>query len=406
MTVLLIEPFGGIAGDMLLAALLDLQDPRFKLQDLEELAEVLLPGRVRLELESTRRRGLRGLHLTVHGEGERPPTRHLSDLVSLLEAVTLSERVRAESVAVLTRLAEAEAHVHGIPVDQVHFHEVGAIDTLIDVVGASLALERLEVESVFSSPPLVGGGTVTCAHGVLPVPAPAVSELLRGREVRRPAPEEADGERTTPTGAALLCQWTDRFELPMRFTNESTGVGAGTRDSERGVANLLRVELGSTSVSGEPQRREAWCMEVNLDDMSPEEVGHALQQVREAGALEAWSVAAQMKKDRPAAVLCALARAEQRVALEASVFRWTSSLGVRWTRLERSECEREQRRVDVAGSSVRVTLRHRPEYLAGEPFGEADLFPEHDDLVQAAQAAGLTLREARARAIEALLQAL
>jgi uncharacterized protein (TIGR00299 family) protein len=409
MTVLLIEPFGGIAGDMFLAALLDLRDERFGLGDLEHLAQALLPGQVRLELQDTRRRGLRGLHLRVQAEGTSPPSRHLSDLLALLEGVQLSERVRGESVAVLTRLARAEAQVHGIDLEQVHFHEVGAVDTLIDVVGASLALERLDVERVFSSAPLLGAGSVTCAHGELPVPAPAVAELLRGREARRPASSAADGERTTPTGAALLCQWTDRFELPERFWNQRTGVGAGTRDSEQGIANLLRVELGSLSAPGsstEPERREAWCMEVNLDDLSPEEVGHALGQIREAGALEAWSVAAHMKKDRPGAVLCALARSEQRSALEAAVFRWTSSLGVRWTRLERTECGREQRRVEVAGSSVRVTLRQRPQALEGAPFGESDLFPEHDDLVQAAESAGLTLREVRARAIEALMQSL
>ena len=409
MRALLIEPFGGIAGDMLLAALLDLEDERFGLGDLDQLAQALLPGQVSFEVEPTRRRGLRGLHLRVHAEGANPPSRHLSDLIALLDGVQISERVRGESIEVLTRLAQAEAGVHGIDLEQVHFHEVGAVDTLIDVVGANLALERLGVERVFSSAPLVGAGSVICAHGELPVPAPAVAQLLRGREMRRPSPGTSDGERTTPTGAALLTHWTETFELPERFWNQATGVGAGSRDSEQGIANLLRVELGSLSAPGlatEPARREAWCMEVNIDDLSPEEVGHALGQIRAAGALEVWSVAAHMKKDRPGAVLCALARSEQRAALEAVVFQWTSSLGVRWTRLERTECGREQRRVDVAGSSVRVTLRHRPPVLEGAPFGESDLFPEHDDVVQAAEAAGLTLRETRARAIEALLQSL
>mgnify|MGYP002527010114 CR=1 FL=1 len=218
----------------------------------------------------------------------------------------------------------AGARGQGVGLEQVHLHEVGAVDAWIDVGGANLALERLGVERVFSSAPLVGAGSVVCAHGELPVPAPAVAGLLSGREMRRPSPAASDGERTTPTGAALLTHWTTDFELPERFWNQRTGVGAGTRDSEQGIANLLRVELGSLSAPGsatEPARREAWCMEVNIDDLSPEEVGHALGQIREAGALEVWSVAAHFKKHRPGAVLSALARPDrQSTRLNSSPF--------------------------------------------------------------------------------------
>ncbi len=411
MTALIVEPFGGMAGDMFLAALLDLQDQRFRLSHLQELAEALLPGQVCLECESVKRGGLRALHLDVQTRGETPPTRHLANLLTLLERAPLGELSVQRCTDVLTRLAAAEAQVHGIALEQVHFHEVGAVDTLIDVAGAALALERLGVQQVYSSAPFVGGGTVNCAHGELPVPPPAVSALLTGRPVLRPKSDQEDGERTTPTGAALLRAWTADFELPSGFQNQAWGVGAGTRDPKGGRANLLRVEIGRV-LSENPtlgaHRREAWCMQVNLDDLCAEEIGHALGKVREAGALEAWTSPVHMKKDRPGTLMSALARDEQREAIEAAVFQWTTSLGVRWTRLERTECERDQVRVQVGGTEVRVVRRMRPQQTIrrgileeGPGCGAADLFPEYDDLVAAAEATGWTLREVRSLAIQA-----
>jgi len=402
MTTLWIEPFGGVAGDMLLAALLDLDDPRFRLADLRALAQELVPGEAELGLEVVQRRSLRAQCLTVlTPESSNPPHRHLADLERILERSSLPERARRRASAALAALADAEGRVHGVDPNKVHFHEVGAVDTLIDVGGVALALERLDVERVYSDAPLLGSGTLHCAHGELPVPPPAVAELLRGR----PAIPGGGGERTTPTGAALLTTLTEEFGPPPRFAAQSLGYGAGVRDPETGPPNLLRVQLG-TEASQPRSRVEAWLLEVNLDDMSPEEVGHAVGALRAAGALEVWTTAAQMKKDRPGAVVSALTRESGRRALERVVFELTTTLGVRWTRLERSECERREISVEVEGHAVRVKIRTRVPGPDVAPAGERDVSPEHDDLVAAAQAAGLTLREARRLAIEAAMNAL
>ncbi len=401
MTTLLIEPTGGIAGDMLLAALLDLDDPRFTLDHLRELGEELVPGEARLEVRFVERASIRCRLLSVTtGESGTPPHRRLADLQELLERSTLSERARQRAGDVLLALARAEANVHGIEVEEVHFHEVGAVDTLIDVAGVASACERLGVERLLATPPLLGSGTVRCAHGELPVPAPAVCELLRGWATRH----GGDGERTTPTGAALLTALCEPVGGETPLVAEAIGYGAGARETVEGPPNLVRVQLASTARRGE--RAEAWLLEFNLDDMPPEEVGHAVGALRAAGALEVWTAPVQMKKDRPGTVVCALGREVQRAALEQVAFDWTTTLGVRWTRLERAECDRDQVTVEAHGHPVRVKLRKRPTHPDSPPFGERDLFPEHDDLAAVAEATGHSLRELRRTAIEAAMQAL
>lgn len=399
MTTLWIEPFGGLAGDMLLAALLDLDDERFGLADLRGLADRLVPGEATLETETVWRGSLRGRRLEVRTHESGTTThRGLAELVELLRAASLEERVLERATGALEAMAHAEARVHGCSVEEVHFHEVGAVDTLVDVAGAALALERLGVDEVRFGVPLVGSGIVRCAHGEMPVPAPAVAELLRGRPVQT----GGGCERTTPTGAAMLVAWDAQGPVPRTFTASSIGYGAGSRDPEEGPPNLLRVQLGEVvAVDGEGEssdaveRREAWMLEANLDDQPAEEIGHALARLRDAGALEVWSVPAQMKKDRPGVVVCALTRPEHRGDLERVLFDWTTTFGVRWTRLERRECEREFVTVEVEGARVRVKVRHRP----GSEPGERDLFPEHDDLERVASDTGSSLGELRRRAI-------
>ncbi len=389
MTTLLLEPFGGIAGDMLLAGLCDLGDPRFGLGQLQALAEELVPGEARLSLKKVERGGLRATHLMVETpETGHPQHRHLSDLLGLLERTGLGDQARARSVAALSCLAEAEARVHGSTVEQVHFHEVGAVDTLIDVAGAALGLECLGVQTLLSTAPLVGEGTVRCAHGTMPVPAPAVAELLSGRAQVR----GGGCERTTPTGAAILAAWTEELQPGTCHTGGAVGYGAGTADLAAGPPNLLRLQLGASGVS---TRTEAWQLEVNLDDMTPEEVGHAVGALRKAGALEVWSIPAQMKKDRPGVVVTALCRRDRREALEEAVFHWTTSLGLRWSLTERLEAPRTMVEVQVGGHPIRVKLR-------GEAPSPADRAPEHDDVARVAEALGLPLREVRRRAIEAV----
>ncbi len=390
LTTLLLEPFGGIAGDMLLAALIDLGDPRFGLDALRLLAEELVPGEARLTLTSVERGGIAASRLDVRTpETERAPSRHLSDLCGLLERSSLGANARERAISVLTLLAEAEARVHGTTPDRVHFHEVGAVDTLIDVAGASLALECLGVTRVVSTPPLVGEGTVRCAHGTMPVPAPAVAELLTGRAHTL----GGGSERTTPTGAAILAAWSEPLVAGTVMTCGARGYGAGSTEPEEPPPNLLRVQLAEDSAG---VRTEAWQLEVNLDDMSPEEVGHAIGALRAAGALEVWSTPVHMKKDRTGVVVSALCRADARDGLEEVVFALTTTFGVRWSRVERTECDRRSVEVEVEGHPVRVKVRQR-----GGETRERDLAPEHDDVARVADATGLTLREVRRRAIDA-----
>lgn len=409
MTDLWIEPFGGMAGDMFLAALLDLQDERFDLPLLQALAQDLFPGQVQLVPEEVWRGGLSGQHLQVRVSDESPPpTRCLKDLVKLIHGVELPDPVRARAVQVLQLLAEAEGRVHGCSPDEVHFHEVGAVDTLIDVLGAALAMERLGIERVLVSPPLVGSGTVRCAHGEMPVPVPAVAELLRGR----PTLVGGGMERTTPTGAAILVALCPEFGAPNSFQTEGIGYGAGTRDPEAQPPNLLRLQVGQVldQAHGGDQRRRTRVdlLEVNLDDMTGEDLGHLTGRLRDAGALEVWSTPVFMKKDRPGVVLSALSRPGRRAILEDVVFRWSTSLGVRWREVERSECARQVVRVELHGGSVRVKIRQRPGVQAGSelPREERDLFPEHDDVASLAETAQLTLREIRGQAIALALEQL
>lgn len=402
MTTLLIEPFGGMAGDMLLAALLDLDDPRFTLETLRELAGALVPGECRLAREPARRGAIAATLFTVEtAESAHPPHRHFADLEALVRAAPLSERERERTLAVLWCIAEAEGRVHAKPPEEIHFHEVGAVDTLVDVAGAVRALERLEVTRVLSTPPISGAGSVRCAHGELPVPAPAVVEILRERPFVLGG---GGGERTTPTGAALLATLADAFEAPGASRGRAVGYGAGRADFAEGPPNLVRVQL--LDVAGTSARRGAWLLEVNLDDMTGEELAHAAHALREAGALDVWSSPVQMKKDRPGCVLSVLAREERRAEIERAVFDWTTTLGVRWTEVVRTECERSTIEVALDGHAVRVKVRHRPPGLEGPPFGERDLAPEHEDVARLARESGKSLRELHRAAVRLALERL
>jgi uncharacterized protein (TIGR00299 family) protein len=415
MATLYIEPFGGMAGDMLLAALCDLGDPRFGLADLEALVRELVPGECVLSLERAWRGNLSGALLDVRtDESADPPHRHHADLVLLLgRAHSLSDAARARAGRVLWRIAEAEARVHGTTPDEIHFHEVGAVDTLVDVAGAALALERLGVTRVVAHAPLAGGGTVDCAHGRMPVPTPAVAELLRGRAMTI----GGEGERLTPTGAALLAELVPEFGTPGGFRAERVGYGAGHRDPETGPPNLVRVQLGElvdAEDAGGLALVPAWQLEVQLDDVTGEELGLALEALRDAGALDVWAVPVQMKKGRPGTLVCALCRDEDRERLAACVFATTPTLGLRFVRVERVECARGTLTVELDGAPVRVKVRERPALvdglrgglLGGNALDERDLSPEHDDLAALAAATGASLRALERRAIAAALDAL
>jgi uncharacterized protein (TIGR00299 family) protein len=402
MSTLYVEPFSGMAGDMFLAALLDLGDPRFRLEDLRAFARALVPGECSIELETVWRGNLSGQLLTLRTrESETTPHRRYADIELLVNGAPLSAEVRVRALSVFRRIAAAEARVHGTTPDAIHFHEVGAVDTLIDVCGAALALERLGIADVLCDVPVTGTGTVLCAHGEMPVPTPAVAELLRGRPL---AIRGGGGERLTPTGAALLAELTASFEPPGDFVSERIGYGAGARDPKVGPPNILRVQLGRASASHE--RAPVWQMEVNLDDMTGEELAHAAQVLRSAGALDVWTTPVLMKKGRPGVVLSALCRAAERRALEHALFEHTTTLGLRWLAASRTECARSTLAVDLEGQRVRVKVRERPPDLGSSPFGTRDLSAEHDDLVSAADRLGIGLREAEQRVLDLALAAL
>ena len=384
--VLYIEPFAGMAGDMFLAALLDLDDPRFTLADLRALATRLVPGEARIEIETAWRGNLSGKKLTVETpESAHAPHRGYADIEKIVRSVDLPERVIERALAVFRRIAVAEGRVHGCSPDEVHFHEVGAVDTIVDVVGAAFALERLGVTRVESCVPVTGTGTVRCAHGEMPVPTPAVAEILRGRAMLVAG---GNGERLTPTGAAILAEFAPEFGTLREFTPSRIGYGAGHRDPKEGPPNILRVQLGSIAEVVSP-RTVVWLAEVNLDDMTGEELAFATEQVFAAGALDVWTSAIGMKKGRPGVVLSALVRPEHRSALENALFASTSTLGIRWREMERTECARRVVEVLVEGRTVRVKVRTRPDV----PVSERDLSPEHDDLAVWSRESGRSIRE-------------
>ena len=294
---------------------------------------------------------------------------------------------------------------------------MGAVDTIIDVGGAALGIHLLGIDRVHCQAPRVGGGTVRCAHGLMPVPAPATAEILRGFELR--LGDEQEGERCTPTGAAILAelaQWQapagTGFGSPTQaLTVASIGYGAGTRDPKTGPPNLLRVQLGLADSGAQAEPRDGGLasprtaaideVAVNLDDMTPEEVGDLVQRLRGTGALEVWTSAVMMKKDRPGMLLTALVRPEKREEVIALLFEASSTFGVRWHSAHRLESGRRFEEVAVGDETVRVKIRVRPAYPGRAPDGPSDVFVEHDDLVRLAASLGVPMREARAQVLEA-----
>jgi pyridinium-3,5-bisthiocarboxylic acid mononucleotide nickel chelatase len=377
---------GGLAGDMLLSALLDAGGPE------EELRAV--PARLGLEdvelrIERVERHGIGALHLDVLAP-KQPAHRHWSEIRGRLEAAGLAERVRAEAQRVFERLAEAEAGIHGVPVEDVRFHELGAVDTLVDVVGAVTLFAALGVERLVCSPLPQGHGTIQTAHGAIPLPAPATAALLVGAPVFG---VDLEGELVTPTGAALAATLAHAWGPLPAMTPSAVGYGAGTRDWPT-RANIVRVLLGH----GAAAAREVVVLEANLDDLLPELVPDAMEACFAAGALDVWTTPAGMKKGRPGLVLAALAPPEAEAAVARALLRETSTLGVRVSGRHRWELEREERQVEVQGRPVRVKVGR----LDGEVLNVA---PEHDDCAAVARATGASVKSVWAAALAAALEA-
>jgi pyridinium-3,5-bisthiocarboxylic acid mononucleotide nickel chelatase len=377
---------GGLAGDMLLAALLD---AGAELETLRGIPRALGIDGVEIAAARVERQGIGALHLTIEA-GDDHDHRRYADIRDLVGGADLPERARARALEAFHRLAEVEGGVHGVAPEDVHFHELGSLDTLVDVCGAFVLLDELGVERVVSSPLPFARGLVEAAHGVLPLPAPATLGLLEGAEL---VGTDTAGELVTPTGAAIAATVVDAWGVLPPLTLERVGYGAGTKElTDR--PNVVRVVLGSES----RRLTSVVMLEANLDDFTPELVPDAIERCYDAGALDVWTVPVQMKKGRPGFIVSALARPDAESAVARALLEETSSLGVRVSRLERYELDREERVVEVQGAAVRIKVG----LLGGRVVNVA---PEHDDCAEVARASGRSVKsiwaEALARAQDA-----
>ena len=383
--ILYVEPVGGIAGDMFLAAALDLGLPRGPLES--ALGTLGLTG-FRLEVTRAEAGGLAGTHLDVVVEGHQPHHRHLSDILELIGRSGLPARARDAAVAMFERIGRAEARVHGVPLEEVHFHEVGAVDSIVDLCGAAVALDLLGWPRTISAPPELGQGFQKTAHGMLPVPSPAALEILSGLAVRPGGPP---GEAVTPTGAAILAVLCE-IGAPPLLTPRRTGYGVGTsRWPDR--PNVLRMTLGDAEETLATSRGVVQ-IEANLDDCPGQLVARAIEAALEAGALDAWATPCTMKKGRPGIVLAALAPEGRRDAVARVFVTETTTLGVRIRPVDRIELEREHVEVDTEYGAVRVKVGR----LTG---GVVAAHPEYDDCAARAKERAVPVKDVMAAALAA-----
>jgi pyridinium-3,5-bisthiocarboxylic acid mononucleotide nickel chelatase len=341
--------FSGISGDMTLGALVDagcdLATLRHELQGLE------LPG-WSISSEKVWKNGMSATHVRVSSE-EQTKHRSLSAILQILSKSRLAPPVRDRAAAIFQKLGEAEARVHDVPVEKIHFHEVGALDAIVDIVGSCIGFGTLGIESFSCSPLNVGGGTAKMAHGVLPVPAPATAALLKGK------PTYSNGvqrELVTPTGAAIVATLCDSFGPQPPMTVTAIGYGAGTIDLE-GQPNVVRIMIGDATpsfVAGFDE--EIAVIEANLDDMNPQIYGYVSEKALVAGALDVYTTPVQMKKNRPGTLLTILCRPAESEKLMALIFAETTTLGVRSYRAQRRALPRESVQVSTSFGEVRVKL--------------------------------------------------
>lgn len=376
--IIYVDCSAGIAGDMFLAALLDMTGGFGHLKT--ELSKVPLSG-YSLDLFRDKRGGISGLRFDVD-PGEGHVHRHLSDIKEMVLGSSLSECVRDMTVTAFSHLAEAEGKVHGEPAENVHFHEVGAVDSIIDITGAMIMLDYLGWPKVIFSPLNLGSGTVKCAHGILPVPAPATAELLKGMSVYSSGDPM---ERVTPTGAALvrLLGGTITAGIPQGKIVD-TGIGLGSREGE--LPNLLRVTMLERDDSFLCDRGVE--ISANIDDMLPQDLAYLMEKLFDAGALDVWFENIQMKKNRPAVKVCALCHEGSSELLGKIILKESTSLGVRKIYVERSMLER---RTDVADTSL-GPVRIKSGLIDGIVIKE---MPEFEDIKKIASERGMTLADIR-----------
>ncbi len=376
MLICYLDAFSGISGDMTVGALLD---AGLDFDGLDEALRSLGTGAI-FRAEKVRRQGIAATKFHVES-GETKDHRHLPQIVRILESAALSTKARANAIAVFERLAEAEAKVHDVPVEKVHFHEVGAVDSICDIAGACYGFDALGIETIYSSALNVGSGTVRTEHGILPVPAPATAELLRDKPVYARGPEV---ELTTPTGAAIASTLAAGFGPMPAMRISATGYGAGGRDFAE-HANVLRLIIGEKSQA--PESTTVSIIEANIDDSTPEVLGYAMERLLEGGALDVTITPLLMKKNRLGTMLSVIARPEDQERLAQIVLLETSTLGLRIHTAERRVQARSIIEVETPHGKVRVKV------AASGAFA-----PEYEDCRRLARETGTPLRQIIAEA--------
>jgi uncharacterized protein (TIGR00299 family) protein len=376
MKTLYFDCFAGASGDMILGASVAAGvDPNY----LREQLSLLRVDGFSVDFESVNRSGLSATYARVETAHEHKH-RHLSDIKQIIESSDLSVSVKQRAVKIFTRLAEAEAHVHNEPIDHVHFHEVGALDAIVDVVGAAICFDYLKIDRFACSPLHVGSGMVQMAHGRFPIPPPAVAELLKGVPFYS---TDIKGELLTPTGAAIVTAVCSEYGPIPQMTAESMGYGAGTREYPD-FPNVLRVLIGETE-GDEATDERLWMLETNLDDASPQIIGHVMDRVLELGALDCFFTPVQMKKNRPGVLLSVLCGPVEKEALMRLLFLETTTLGVRSYEVHRRALQRSVVQVETQYGTIDVKVAH----LEGRVVNE---MPEFEQVREAALRANVPLK--------------
>lgn len=393
--VLYLDCFAGASGDMLLGALIDVGVPLDGLR--AALGSLGLEEGFRVDAERVLRAGVSATKLRVI-EPDVPrdahPHRHLSGIEKHVRRSALSPSAQDRAVALFRRLAEAEAEIHQVPVEKVHLHEVGALDSIIDIVGAVYAFEHLGIDDVVASPLNVGSGVVECAHGTFPVPAPATARLLQGVPVYARGPEM---ELVTPTGALLVTGYARAFEPLPQMTIERIGYGAGDRDP-KGFPNALRVLVGDRVARARHHEGSVVEIRCEIDDMNPQIFGTLMDRLLESGALDVFYAPVQMKKNRPGTLVTVLCAPADRERVFDVLFRETTTIGVRWQEMGRECLERSFETVRTPLGEIRFKVARRDGQVVNAS-------PEFEDCARVAASRGVSVKEVQAQAFAAWLQA-
>ena len=406
MRIAYLDCFSGISGDMFLGALVDAGVPT----DILEKTVAALNLGARLEISCVNRCGISATKVDVfaHGEKDLPrevhlkkkhkahnshaPRRGLKEVRQIIQQASLSAGAKDTALRIFEVLGAAEAKVHSCSVDEIHFHEVGAVDAMVDIVCAAVGAEALNVDEIVASPLNVGGGTIQCAHGILPVPAPATVELLKGAPVYSSG---VQAELVTPTGAAIVKTLASRFAPFPAMNIERSGYGAGTREFPE-LPNVLRLTVGEAQAEVAPgiSQETITVLEANFDDLSPQVFGYVIEQLLEHGALDAFGIPAQMKKNRPGTLLTVLCRPEDASKLTLLIFRETTTLGIRQREQQRQILERRWESVCTPWGAVRVKI-------ASMNGSATNYAPEYEDCRRIAIEHGVPLKSV----IQAAMQA-